>query len=248
MGTLPGETQAGTKTMTEQEIVDAIKGQAKLANMDSATMEAPIKAAVRLAVPFVWKLAPWSFRRKEDTLTLTASQEYADLPADFGGFYSIRYRNGSTDGWKLRYKSEGMYEYNNPNPTIHTENEPVFVKIVQDGQTKKWRAYFTPIPDSNYNTTLIYLTKTGKIESYPSDFANLIQVAAWLFIYPPGSQSWMMAERAVEIQFKRAQESDDPFKEPVESLQIGRRFNVSEGGGYEGDVDTWPAISDGSDY
>lgn len=235
--------------MDEQELTEMIKGQIKLPGvLVLAVVDGLVAQAVARVGPYVWALYPWQNSRKEDSIILTSSQEYVVLPEDFKDFRSIRYRNGSSDGWKLRYSQESVYEYYYPNPTVHTENEPTQVKIVKDAQTRKWRAYFTPVPNSAYTPTLIYTMKYGGIERFDEEFALLLQTTAWRFIYPPGSSQRYSVDQAFKAELTRMIDMDDPFKEKIGDLRVPRSFNVSEGGEIGGNPDDWVSVVDGSDY
>lgn len=235
--------------MTENEIVQMVKGQIKLPGVHvPAVVDALISQAVRKAGPFVWTLWSWSFRRKEDTITMTSDQEYVELPDDFASFRSIRYRNGTTDGWKLKYRNESNYEYYYANPNVFTQDEPTQVKIVKDGESGVWRAYFSPVPDSNYELSLIYNVAFSNISAYDEKFVLLILAAAWLYIYPAGTDQWRSAKYSFDKIMEDMIDADDPNKEEVGNLEVPRYFNVCEGGEIGGNVDDWTNVVDGSDY
>jgi hypothetical protein len=233
--------------MDRDKIKRLMKAQAKKSGMaDDGVLDGLIDEALSTAAEYVWKCYQWQFRRVEATLTMTASQEYVELPTDFDGFISLRYREGTSDGWQLKYRDEDSYEYFDANPLVYSEDAPRVVKVVFDQTNGVWRAYFTPRPDSAYNLTLIYLAAPGTVAGIPNGFEKLIQTAAWLFMYPAGSTQW----QAADLAFKKAKEEAirdiDPAYRGVPSVvDRAKRFDP-EGVGYV--PDDWYKVSDGSDY
>lgn len=216
--------------MDRDTLVRLIKGQGRTAGL---TLDEPLVGdAVDLAGPLVWNAFAWQFRRKEKTLILTTGQEYVNLPSDFGAFLAIRYRNGTTDGWKLRYYAEDSYELFYPNPSAISGDEPRSVKIVYDRSSGKWRAYFTPVPDSNYSTTLIYSIAWGDHSRFKEGFEKLLMVGAWLFVHVPGTAAWQGAD----IAYKKTRrdiiaEIDPAHRAVVTQIRVPARFRESDGSG-----------------
>jgi len=222
-------------------------GQAKKAGVaDDQVIEGLVSDAIDMACPYVWKARPWKFRRKEATVATVGSQEYAELPDDFGGFAGLRYRNSTSEGWQLTYHDEDMYEYSFPNPQLYTDDAPKIVKIVYDKDTEKWRGYFTPRPDAVYSLTLIYYIKYGTLAEFPEGFEKALIAACWLFIYPAGSQSWMAADMGLEKALADCEEYVDSINQGLPAVvRRGRRFNTD---GSDNVPDDWYNVSDGSDY
>ncbi len=216
--------------MERTTLIQLIKGQGKVAGLQLD--ESLVSDAVDLAGPLVWNAFAWQFRRKEGTLTLTTGQEYAVLPSDFGAFLAIRYRNGTTDGWKLRYFAEDSYELFYPNPSAISSDEPRAVKIVYDRSSGKWRAYFTPVPDSAYSTTLIYSIAWGDYSRFKEGFEKLLMVGAWLFIHVPGTAAWQGADIAYKLARRDIIAEIDPaHRAVVTQIRVPSRFRDSDGYG-----------------
>jgi hypothetical protein len=214
--------------MDRNSLAKLIKAQAKVGGMVNANEL--VDEALNLAGPFVWGVHPWKFTRVEDTLTTTASTEYVALPSDFGGYRSLRYRNGSTEGWKLRYYAEDSYELYFPNPDILTDDEPKVCKIVWDSDNGEWRAYFTPIPDSAYDLTLIYSRKFSTFDTFPEGFENLLQAAAWLFMYPKGTTQAAIAQRTFNRILKQTIDDIDPaHRARTDVVRRSTRFKPHDG-------------------
>ena len=216
--------------MDKDILVRLIEGQAKAAGLQVNT--ALVENAVGLAGPYVWNSFAWQFRRKESTITLISGQEYVDLPKDFGHFLAVRYRNGTTDGWKLRYFSEDSYELFFPNPSALSNDEPRAVKIVRNEATNVWRAYFTPVPNSAYSLTLIHAVKWGDHERFKEGFEKLVMVAAWIFIHVPGTMNWRGVNAAYKDSLAEAiYEIDPAHRAVVTQIRVPARFRTSDGGG-----------------
>jgi len=220
--------------------------QAKQAGFVVDMIDGIVDDALIQAGPYMWGCYKWKFRRKAANLTLVASQEYVELPYDFSQFYSLRHRNGTSDGWQLTYEGEDTFEYHHPNPTMNSEDEPQSVKIVHDSETGTNLAYFNPIPDSAYTPTLIYFSSFGSIDSIPDDYSKVMLAACWLFMYAPGSDSWMKAD----IAFNRAKEDaireiDPMYQGEPSTVKRASRFDP-EGAGYA--PEDWYKVSDGSDW
>jgi hypothetical protein len=228
--------------MDKDKLTRMIRAQAKTAGI----AEELVDEAVLLAGPYVWNSYHWRFRRKEDTLTLTGSQEYVDLPDDFARFKSLRYRDGTSEGWQLTHEDEDTFEYMHPNPSIHTEDEPKAVKIVYYSEEDIHRAYFVPVPDSSYTPTLIYFIKWGGFSSIPDGYEKLVMTACWLFMYPAGSDKWQLADIAYNKAKAEAIKDIDPVYQGEPSIvKRAKRFDP-EGGNYV--PDDWYKVSDGSDF
>lgn len=205
-----------------------------------------IADAISLAGPFVWKAYGWRFRRKEMTVTTTGSQEYIELPEDFSGFYGLRYRGGSSEGWQLEYHDEDTFEYAFPNPDLTANDAPLRVKIVKDNDSGMWRAYFNPEPDTTYNLTLIYLTDYGALTAFPQGFEGVFMAACWLFLHPTGTAAWNGAVTGYRAMLEDAIRNLDPvYRSEPGQTRTARRFNVEGGGNVPED---WYAVTDGSDY
>lgn len=242
-----GKTRLRLKDVMDISVLKrTMVGQAKSAGFPPDMVKLQVDDAIEQALKYVWGAYHWRFKRIEATLTLTGSQEYADLPDDFGGFISLRYRGGTSSGWQLTFMSEDVYEYTNPNPTMLSENEPQMVKAVYDGDNAQWRAYFTPIPDSAYSLSLVYLQSLGSINLIPEGFEKLVIAACWLFMYPTGSDSWQKADIAYNRAKIEAIKDVDPVYQGMPSVvKRANRFDP-EGSNYV--PDNWPTVSDGSDY
>jgi hypothetical protein len=220
--------------MDREELVQLIEGQGRAGGLALDT--ALVENAVDLAGPLVWNAFAWQFRRKEATLTLTSGQEYTILPSDFGAFLSIRYRNGTSDGWKLRYFAEDSYELFYPNPSVVANDEPRSVKVVHNQGTGRWRAYFTPIPNSNYSTTLIYSIAWGDYSRFKEGFEKLLMLGAWLFIHVPGTALWWGADRAYKTGRRDIIAEVDPaHRAIVTQIRVPGRFRVHDGMGSDRD-------------
>lgn len=218
--------------MDRDQLANLIKAQAKTAGMTGVTEL--VDNALNMAGPYVWGIHPWNFTRVEATITTSTSTEYTDLPDDFGGYRSLRYRNGSTDGWKLRYYAEDSYELYFPNPDILSDDEPRICKIVFDSATQVWRVYFTPVPDSAYSMSLIYSRKFSTFNDFPQGFENLVQGAVWLFMYPKGSSQAYGAQRNFDRILTQTIDDIDPaHRARVDTVRRAGRFNPTDGiGGY----------------
>lgn len=215
-----------------------ILGQMKMQNVATTIADGLVDDAITLALPFVWEQYTWRFKRKEKSLTLTASQEYVELPADFGSFYSLRLRDGSSDGWKLRYFEEDSFELYYPNPEMVSEGDPRSVKIVRD--QNKWRAYFFPIPNGSNSLTLIYgINSNGAMaDQLGNAMSNLLVNAVWIFVWAPGTEQYAGAKRAFNDALINAiDELDDVHTDKIDNVRAARRFAEDES--FEGDVDTY---------
>lgn len=232
--------------MTKNELKRVITGQAKLGGMPTtANLEGLVGNAIDLAGPLVWKAYGWNFRRKEDTITTIASQEYVNLPPDFDGFKNLRFRDGGQRGWEIGYYDEDTYEFAWPNPLLFGDNEPRLTKIVKDATTG-WRAYFTPRPNAGYTLTLIYVVKWGAIGRFPSGFEKLIQAAVWLFMYPAGSEGWQRADIAYNLALQQTiDDIDPPVKKKPGVIRRQSRFRHEMAGSDRWD---WWNVNDGSDF
>jgi hypothetical protein len=176
-----------------------------------------ISDAVTQAGPYVWGAYHWQFRRKEEPLVLTGSQEYVDLPDDFHSFKALTWADGTDEGWPLTYQAEDVYEYENPNPAAIAAGQPKSVKVVFDGTTDKWRIYMTPIPDSAYSPSLIYFRKFGAISEIPMGFEKMLVAACYLFLYPAGSQDWQYADIAYNKAKQEVVKDIDPVYQGLPS-------------------------------
>jgi hypothetical protein len=229
--------------MDKDRIKRILAAQAKRQQIDDDGL---IDEAIELAGPYFWNCYKWRFRRREDTITLTASQEYVNLPDDFARFKSLRYRDGTAEGWQLTYEDEDTYEYQNPNPSIHTENEPQQVKIVYDSEQDIWRAYFTPIPDSAYAPSLIYFVKWGSLGSIPDGFEKVFLASCWLFIHANGTTAYQAADIGFNMAKAEAIKDIDPVYQGEPSIvKRSKRFDPEGSSNVPAD---WYKVSDGSDY
>ena len=216
--------------MNTSEITNLMRAQARVAGLQN--VDDLVTNAIALAGPFAWKAHPWQFKRREKTITTSTSTEYVELPDDFGGFVGLTYSSGSTEGWKLRYYAEDTYELYFPNPSILSEDAPRICKIVKDYDSNKWRAYFTPIPDSAYSLSLIYSRDWGNIEDFPGGFEDLVLSAAWIFMYPGGSEQKSSAQINYRHALRTVIDDIDPIhRARVDTVRRASRFQPHEGGG-----------------
>lgn len=232
--------------MDQERLKRVIRGQALRAGFDSNTVDGLIEDALTQAGPYLWNSYKWRFRRRETTITMTSSQEYVELPDDFSHFYSLTHSDGTSEGWQLTYQDEDVYEYQNPNPSVNSEDGPQSVKIVYDSDNDVWKAYLSPIPDSAYTPSLIYFTKYGGWATIPEGFEKVALAACWMFMYAPGSDSYGKTEAAYQIAKMEAINDIDPvFQGEPSHVKRARRFDP-EGSNYVSD--DWYKVSDGSDY
>jgi len=222
--------------MDRDSLANLMKAQAKVGGMSN--VNELIDNALDLAGPYVWNIHPWKFSRVESTITTTTDNEYVVLPDDFSGLRSLRYRNGSTDGWKIRYYDEDTYELYFPNPDILTNDEPKICKIVFDSASQEWRAYFTPIPNSAYSLTIIYSRRFSTFNDFPQGFEDLVQAGTWLFMYPKGTQQASAVRYDFENSLRKTIDDIDPaFRARIDSVRRSRRFNITDGIGDYSDPD-----------
>lgn len=232
--------------MDKDTIKRVVEGQAKQAGFNSNTVSGLVSDAIAQAGPYLWGSYKWRFRRRSESLTLTASQEYAELPDDFSQFFSLGHRDGTSDGWQLTYESEDAFNYMHPNPTMLSEGEPQAVKIVHNSDDGTNLAYFSPIPKSAYTPTLVYFSRWGSLSAIPEGFEKLFIAACWLFMYPPGSDSWMKADIAFNRAKQEAIKDIDPmYQGEPSTVKRASRFDPEGGNNVP---DDWYKVSDGSDY
>lgn len=232
--------------MDKDRIKRVIEAQAIQAGFSANKAGAMADDAIAQAGPYMWGAYKWRFRRKQVSLTMTASQEYVELPDDFAQFFSLRHRDGTSNGWQLTYDAEDVFEYQHPNPTMISAGEPRAVKIVYDSEDGVSLAYFSPVPDSAYTPTLVYFCNFGSLSSIPEGFDKVFMAACWLFMYAPGSDSWMKADIAYNRAKAEAIKDIDPMYQGTPSHVKRASCFDPEGVGYVSD--DWYKVSDGSDW
>ena len=204
-------------TWTETSLTSHILGEI---NDDANTTGTPpdrMTRATRAAKLAAWYAADWLFKRKEGTITTTASQAHVLLPADFDKF-DVAWLSEANEAiyTRLRITTDSR-DYTKAKDRFgqsDDESEP-FLGYVTN-VSSRWRLKLVPTPDDAYEYTIVYYTKLDTV-SIPEWFHELWELGATWRIQKHfrGDDEWIAAKAIYEDALERAiQENNELIAVP----------------------------------
>jgi len=100
----------------------------------------------------------WRFLEPTSTLTLTASQEYADLPDDFSAVISLNFPSNEYENALINVSTQALDEMRSITNYAATKPRYYAVEPQTSDQTtgQRFRAVFWPVPDDAYVMVIRY--------------------------------------------------------------------------------------------
>ncbi|MBE3043392.1 hypothetical protein IMZ48_12645 [Candidatus Bathyarchaeota archaeon] len=149
----------------------------------SADKQTAIKNAVRFGLHHVWHYHPWTWRRRQFDITVTASTPYQFLPADYESMACSEIsRQESTEDVQRSIMPLGDRDWWRFGPDGEASGPPNYYRVTmkQVGSTNWYALQVQPTPDQSYTlpdaeyycaaSTIGFTGSTGTIPAMPTEF------------------------------------------------------------------------------
>ncbi len=194
--------------MNAKELRDHFKNLlAVRGGLKGKELEDLIKTAVRMGQYDFYNAYPWAFRETTDTITATSGQETVDLPENFIGLLTVREKDTTYGRLLIKLEPE-VYDRLLPDSASRTNNKPKYFKVYYNGSDGVWQLALYPTPDTGI-TLYINYHKDYEGENIPDKYTAGVLAAIAKYLAVPGSQEYLTADTAFNIEVKRLYDITD---------------------------------------
>lgn len=162
--------------------------------------------AVESGLQRFWGASDWSFKQVTDTLVISTSSDYYELPTDFDSMVTLR-EETSQSGLKLDYMSKEEFDSFVPKQSVWESNSPYRYTIFNTDLNKKVISIY-PRPSALTLYMLYLKTTPNDTLNIPDKFQTGVEAAIALSIFLPNNPSRSLAYSEFRAEVKRLEVQD----------------------------------------